>query len=100
MSEPQFRYPRPDQPDAPIVYIDWHVASRSEEEYSGWTSPLDAGWWDGAQPEEREAALEKLRASVAEMATEDAGRPIGVGEVSYTVHRSGAGPVRPDEEPT
>ena len=100
MSEPQFRYPRPDRPDAPIVYIRWHVASRTEMD-AEYTSPLAAEWWDAATLEEREQALEKLRRDVAETATKSAGRPIEVGEVSYTVHRSGsAGPVRPDEEPT
>jgi hypothetical protein len=99
MSEPQYRYPHPLKPHDDIVFVQWHVASHTEMD-AGSVSPLAAETWDEATLEERERWVERTRASVADMASEKAGRPIDVGEVSYTVHRGGAGPVRSDEEPT
>jgi hypothetical protein len=99
MSEPQYRAPHPLKPNDDIVFVQWHVASHAEMD-AGFVSTLAVEWWDGTAPEERERGLEKLRTGVAELAAEEAGRPIGVGEVSYTVHRGGTDPVRPDEEPT
>lgn len=96
---PQFRYPRPDRPDEPIVWVNWHVSSHTEMD-AGSASPIDPAWWDAATETEREIALEILRRQVAEHASETSGRPVEVGEVSYTIRRSGSTPARPDEEPT
>lgn len=99
MSEPQYRTPHPLKPNDDIVFVAWHISSHTEMD-SGFMSTIAAEWWDSTEPEERERALETVRASVAEQASEEAGRHIGAGEVSYTVHRGDAGPVRPGEEPT
>jgi hypothetical protein len=96
---PQFRYPRPDQPDAPIVWVTWPISSHTEMD-TGVASPLAAEWWDEATEDERESALEVLRVQAARAVSKRAGRSIGVGEVSYTIHRGDEAPVRPDEEPT
>lgn len=100
MSEPQYRHPHPLRPDNDIVYVNWHVSSHAEMD-AGYMSSLAVEWWEGTAVDERERALDKVRVSIAEMATKESGRPIGVGEVSYTVRR-GTGRVlgRPDEEPT
>ncbi|MFJ4624248.1 hypothetical protein [Streptomyces sp. NPDC088812] len=99
MSEPQYRYPHPLKPHDDIVFVQWHVASHTEMD-TGSVSPLAAESWDDATSEERERWVEKTRAEVAEEASRKAGRRIGVGEVSYTVHRGGESSARPDEEPT
>jgi len=99
MSEPQYRFPHPLKPHDNIVFVEWHIASHTEMD-AGSVSSLAAESWDDATQEERDRWVEKMRAKVAAAASENSGRVIGVGEVSYTVHRGSAGPVRPDEEPT
>ncbi|MFJ4926861.1 hypothetical protein [Streptomyces sp. NPDC088736] len=97
MSEPQYRIPHPMRPNDDIVFVNWHIASHTEMD-GGFVSTIAIEWWDATEAGEREQALEALRRSVAESASEDAGRTIDVGQVSYTVHRGDEAPVGPGEE--